>query len=249
MPLVLQVYGDLPCRIVALLSGICWAEELQTSLEVYWWYLPNMAYCPFDRLFRLDSLPSWVTIYHGQVLEAEKIRSQNEFIEKKYPSVIKSKTIFYTKELQKWILHLQNLRPTFALQSRIEMVPSSSAVGIYDHLQKECRMSLVLSAIWTKYRNPKHYIISTDSEDTKRVCRVMFKQNSFFMNPQLASHTEKYALDQLVDLYTFSRCAAILDCSQSSLMQLASWIGNVPYISISSEPIDLVQPAVLPSTP
>lgn len=232
MPLVLQVSGDLPCRIIALLSGICWAETFQTSLEVYWWYLPNMAHCPFDRLFRLESLPSWVVIKHGYLENPIKIKSHEEFVEKGYPLVCKSDSYFWKEDSSRWVAHFRRLRPSSFLQSKINLIPCSNGIGIYDHANVDCPMAQILSTIWTQYRDPKQYLIFTDSQDTTTVCKIMFKENAFFLDGQAASHTEQYLFNQLIALYTFSQCHVILDSSRSLLMKLASQLGDIPLINL-----------------
>jgi hypothetical protein len=248
MTLLLQVNGDIASRIVALLSGICWAEELQTSLEVYWWFMPNIRHCSFDRLFLSSSLPSWVTVKPGYIEHAVKIYSEEDFIEKKYPLVIQSKAKFYEKNSEKWLHYLRSLRPAFHLQSKITMIPCVNTVGIYEHQCNESRMSQVLSVIWKQFRSSHHYLVSTDSEETKRFSQIMFKSNVYFIDGTLSTHNDLYLFNQIIHFFCFSKCIAILDSSDSLLMRLAAMYGNIEHIPISLESPELFG-AASPSTP
>jgi hypothetical protein len=232
MVLLLQIYGSLGCRIQSLLSGICWAEELQTTLEVYWWTMPQISHCPFETLFQLKSLPSFVTVKAGYIENATNIVSEEEFEEQKYPFVIKSKSQFYKRDMKKWIDYLKQLRPASHLEQRIAMTPSVNTIGIFEYGQKESCMAQILSIIWKEFRDIHQYLLSTDSHETKRFCQIMFRDTLYISNILMNPHHEKHYWDQIVNLFSFSKCLVILDCNNSELMKLSACIGDIKYIQI-----------------
>jgi hypothetical protein len=226
MPFTLQINGDIEQRIEALVSGLCWAEELGTSLEIYWWFVTPHVNVPFSLLFHPESLPSWATVRPGFFENPIVIKSQEDFLEKGYPTRIKSQRRFYEKDSEKWLFYLQKLRPSFALQQRISMTPTNETIGIYIHGLKESPISNVLTQIWTQHRGCQNFLLSTDCSDTKKFMQMMFKDHVFFTNPQAHPYSERYTIDRLVDLFVLSKCDVILDCTGSSLPFLSSQLGN-----------------------
>jgi hypothetical protein len=59
--LLLETRGGMCNRLQALVSGICWAEDLSCNLVVSWPYHPY-TFCRFEDLFEIRSLPSFVSI-------------------------------------------------------------------------------------------------------------------------------------------------------------------------------------------
>lgn len=226
MPLTLQVNGDIEERIQAIVSGLCWAEELETSLEIYWWFIIPTVNVPFFSLFHSESLPSWAVVRPGFLETPVIIKSQQDFLQKGYPSFIKSQKRFYEKNPEKWSFYLRKLRPSFALSQRISMIPTKDTIGIYIHGLKESPVSKVLAEIWTHYRDCKHFLVSTDCHDTRKFLEMMFKTNVCFTNPQAYRYTERYTLDRVVDFFVFSQCDTLLDCTGTLLPHLSGEYGN-----------------------
>lgn len=224
--LTLQVNGNIEERIEALVSGLCWAEELGTSLEVYWWFVIPNVNVPFSSLFHPASLPSWATVRPGFIEYPTLIKSQEEFIKKEYPTLIKSQRRFYDKNPEKWLFYLRKLRPSFPLQKRISMIPTQDSIGIYIHGLKESPVSKVLAQIWTHHRDCQYFLVSTDCNDTKKFLELMFKDHVFFTNPQAHPYSEQYTFDRVVDLFALSQCDLLLDCTGTLLPLLSGELGN-----------------------
>jgi len=234
MPLTLQVNGTIEERIEALVSGLCWADELETSLEIYWWLvIPNIN-VPFFSLFHSESFPSWVSVRPGFFENPTLIKSQEEFVQKGYPTSIKSQRRFYAKNPEKWLFYLQKLRPSYALSQRVSMIPTKETIGIYIHGLKESPVSNVLTQIWTHHRDCQNFLVSTDCNDTKKFMQMMFKDNIFFTSPQAHPYSERYTIDRLVDLFVLSKCDIILDCTGTSLPSLAGQLGRKEVIVLKS---------------
>jgi hypothetical protein len=232
MPLTLQVNGDIEERIEALVSGMCWAEELNTSLEVYWWFLFPHIQCPFERCFSREKLPSWVIVRGGMVESAVSIQTQADFIKKGYPTIIKSKSRFYEKDSEKWLSYLRLLSPSSGIKQRMNSIPTKNSIGIYVQNQREPPVALILAEVWKHHRGPTYFILSTDCNETKRFLQLMFKEQLFDMLRTSNPVNENYFYNRILDFFCFSQCSAILDCSRSGLMSLAAEYGGIPFTSL-----------------
>lgn len=230
MSLSLQLNGDLANRIEALVSGICWAEELGVRLEVWWWMFPKGIQCSFAACIDIRSVPSDVGIRDGHLLESTVIRSQTEFIEKGYPTVIQSKSRFYERDSKRWLHYLQMIQPSYQISSRIRITPFQSSVGIYIHSMNQPPLAKVLAEVWTKHRDKTHFLVSTDSEETKRFLDLMFRNRVSFTNPQIAPFSKQYYLDQTYDFFCFTRCELILDCTGAALPRVAAEKAEIPLV-------------------
>ena len=224
--------GDIEERIEALLSGLCWAEELETSLEVYWWFLYPHIQCPFERCFSRETLPSWVVIRGGMLETATTIQDETDFVEKGKPMVIKSKRRFYQRNPEKWLSYLRMLRPSPELRHRMNLIPCRGTTGIYIHNHIEPPVARVLAEIWTKQRSSTGFLLSTDCHESKRFLQLMFHENLYATSPISKPFAEKYYVDRALDFFCMSECSVILDCSRSLLMVLAADYGGCVYKAI-----------------
>lgn len=228
MPLTLQVNGNIEQRIEALVSGLCWAEELETSLEVYWWFLLPSVNVPFFSLFHSECLPSWATVRPGYIEHSTSITCEEDFVQKGYPTSIKSHRRFYETNPEKWLTYLRLLRPSIPLHQRIVMTPTKESIGIYSHGLKESPISKILTQLWTQHRDCRYFLVSTDCNDTKKFLEMMFKDHVFFTNTHTHPYSERYTVDRLVDLFVLSQCDLILDCTGTSLPSLAGCLTGKP---------------------
>jgi hypothetical protein len=232
MPLTLQVNGDIEERIEALVSGLCWAEELGTSLEIYWWFFSPYFQCPFDSLFSREALPSWVLIREGMIESPVQIQSETQFIEKGYPSTIKSKSRFYQKNREKWFFYLRLLRPSPGIKQRMNLIPTKNSIGIFVQNLREPPVALILAEVWKHHRSPTYFVLSTDCNDTKRFLQLMFKEHLFVLLRTSNPVNQTYFYDRILDFFCFSQYSGILDCSKSGLMRLAAEYGGIPSTSL-----------------
>jgi hypothetical protein len=232
MPLTLQVNGDIEERIEALVSGLCWAEELETSLEIYWWFFYPHIQCSFERCFSREKFPSWVVIRGGMLESAVSVQTERDFISKGYPSVIKSKHRFYEKDSQKWLSYLRLLRPSYEIRQRMNLIPSKGCVGLFIHNMPEPPIARVLAEIWKNQRDATGFLLSTDCYETKRFLKLMFQDRIFNINPLTKPNNELYILDRILTFFCLCQSSVILDSSQSLLMKLATEFGNTSLINL-----------------
>lgn len=223
--LFLQPIGSIEQKIESIVSGMCWANQMGYTLNIYWWVFPS--HCQFDRCFRKSNLPSWVNVTAGCIEQAQVIKSPSEYIEKNYPSFIRSKNYFFDRTSELWYHSLRMLIPSPEIQQRLTMIPTKDAIGIYIHDQPDDKIGKVLSTIWSHYRDEKFFLLSTNSKEVKRFFELMLPNRLFTIEPNILVHTEKYIIDRLVDFFAFSRCKLILDASDSSLCTLAADYGGI----------------------
>jgi hypothetical protein len=232
MPLTLQVNGDIEERIEALVSGLCWAEELGTSLEIYWWFFYPQLQCPFDRCFSPEALPSWVTIRGGMLESPTIIHSEQEFIQKGYPSIVKSNRRFYEHNSFKWLGYLRLLRPSYEIQKRMNLIPSKGSVGIFIHNLIEPPVACVLSEVWLHQRDATAFLLSTDCHESARFLKLMFKDRLCTLDSIQKPIHKQYAVDRALAFFCLSQCSVILDCSRSIIMTLAAEYGSISLINL-----------------
>lgn len=232
MVLLLQANGDILNRIETIVSGMCWAEELGISLEVYWWFMVPSLHVPFTTFFRVDTLPSWVFIRSGYIENPTGIRSEEEFLEKGKPLVLKSKSRFYNHDSEKWLYYLRLIQPSAFLVPKITMTPCAGCLGIYIHGFADSPLSKVLSELWMNHRDQKYFLVSTDCRETKRFFELMFRDRVYFTNPSTFAQSEKYSVDKVVDFFCLSRCTSVMDLTGSLLPRLAAEYRGIPYVPV-----------------
>ena len=211
---------------------MCWAEELGTSLEVYWWYIYPHIQCPFERCFSKEKFPSWVVIRGGMLESPMPIQSEKDFVEKGCPTFIKSKRRFYEKNSEKWLWYLRLLRPSYELQKQMSLIPSRGSIGIFIQNCGEPPVARVLAHIWQHQRDATSFLLSTDCHESVRFLKLMFKDRLYSLNFVAKAINEKYVVDRALTFFCMSESSCILDCSRSELMRLAAEYGGILSISL-----------------
>jgi len=123
--LYLEVNAGLCNRLRALVSGICWAEQLDRKLVLCWPSKKPECAAGFYDLFAHSSLPDCVEVIDGALgykntclspADAEKYivaRPLNE------PISIESYGNFWAGDRQTWLRHLRALKPSDAVRERL----------------------------------------------------------------------------------------------------------------------------------
>ena len=139
--LLLETEGGMCTRLQALISGICWAEDLSCSLVVSWPYRPY-TFCRFEDLFEIGSLPSFVTVTSCPLKSAPRLgtdynvqncgedgaldptvmdRLVGSAVERKMSSLcVTSWAHFHQSDPERWIRHLRALRPARDIAERVD---------------------------------------------------------------------------------------------------------------------------------
>lgn len=227
-----QVCGGFGNRVRAMISAICWAEDLSRKVTIWWWVHDKACPCAFDKLFEYASLPPWVKVEDGYLEDAIECLQSDEFIGAGYPSRVKSYGHFHSSDPERWLRHLRALQPAAAIRHRAEQIPRQGVLGIHirrgDNLRatEDSPLSAYLFTIWEKYRDYRAYIIATDCPQARYVLTSLFPERCFF--PARVQHrfSEEGIIEAAVDFFSIARCPVILGSAHSSFTDMAAGYGG-----------------------
>jgi hypothetical protein len=228
----LQVCGGFGNRLRALISGICWAEDLGRTLHVWWWSLDRACPCAFDKLLEVSSLPSWVTIHSGYLEQAVECLQSDEFVKAGYPTHIKSYGHFHSSDPERWLKYLRFLKPVASIAERVAQIPRQNAVGIHirrgDNLKaaEESPLYRYIDEIWTHYRNASPFVIATDCPQAQYVLLCLLQDKCLFPARNMCRFSEQGIYEAVVDFFSLARCPVILGSAHSSFSDMAAAYGS-----------------------
>lgn len=238
--LTVEVVAGMANRLRAMVSAMCLADDLKMRLKVIW--SPNSPSCMtlFGTLFAIESLPSWVTVVIGPMLETatEVLSPQDlEVWLSKPPTPIRSYGHFYQKDMPRWLNYLRILQPN----SRIKLpFVTPNTVGIHirrgDH-QKSKIYSPLTSFISVMQAEPPNtqFIVATDSQVDKEALLNLFGQRVTFPAVNLSRMTQLGMQSAMTDFISLSRCCKIFGSYQSSFSEIAALYGGVPLHVIKTQ--------------
>lgn len=228
----LQVCGGIGNRLRALVSGICWAEDLGRRLIVMWWQ-DNSCQCSFDKLFDPSGWPSWVEIRAGCLDgEVPVCLQSDEFVAAGYPLAFKSYGHFHSSDPQRWLRYLRALRPVASIQARVDSLPREGLLGIHirrgDNYKaaEDSPISAYLYEIWKHYQGAGHYVIATDCSEAQFVFLRLFQWRCIFPAHNIHRYSEQGIYEAVVDFFSLARCPVILGSAHSSFTDMAAAYGG-----------------------
>lgn len=227
-----QVCGGFGNRVRAMISAICWAEDLGRKVTIWWWVHDRACPCPFEKLFERSSLPSFVKVEDGFLEDAVECLQPHEFIEAGYPTHVKSYGHFHSSDPERWLRHLRALVPAKAIRERAEKIPKEGVLGIHirrgDNLRatEDSPLNAYLFEIWEKYRETRAYIVATDCPQARYILTSLFPDRCFF--PARVQHrfSEEGIVEAAVDFFSLARCPVILGSMHSSFTDMAAAYGG-----------------------
>ncbi len=228
----LQVCGGFGNRLRALVSGICWAEDLNRTLHIYWWQFDRACMAPMEKLLDLSSIPSWVQIHPGFLEQPIECLQPSEFIEAGYPSYIKSYGQFHNSDPERWLRHLRALRPSRLIAQRVALIPRLDTLGIHirrgDNLRatEESPLSAYIEEIWKHHRETKNFVVSTDCSEARHLFQLLFPERSMFPARVLFRYCEEGVYEGVVDFFSLAVCPTILGSAHSSFTDMAAAYGG-----------------------
>ena len=75
--LMIRLKGGLCNRVLALISGILWAEDLDRRLAIYWPVAENMPH-NLQEFLDPDSIPKVCCVHNGYLTNAHSVKNQME---------------------------------------------------------------------------------------------------------------------------------------------------------------------------
>ncbi len=244
--LTIEVLAGMANRIRALVSAICLAEDLDRNLHVIWSANDPACMARFESLWERSSLPRWVTVDMGPLLEPGVMvlnpRDMEEYVKRGDTRPIRSYGHFHQTDMPRWLSYLRKLQPSIHVAPALatpffsEKVP---IVGVHirrgDHVKarKESPLSAFLEAMRNEPATTK-FFLATDDAVERRAIETEFSGRIWSPATTLSRMTQKGMQDAVIDFLGLSRCSKLLGSYDSSFSQLAALYGNKPLVVVTN---------------
>ena len=220
----LEVCAGFANRLRSLVSGICYAEELQKKLIVHW--VPDIhCFIKLEDIVYLDSLPPFVKVLTSYSYKQHTMVYKQEDLESK-PLLIKSYAHFYTKNQDIFNKHLR------AIRFKRVPITDKSMIGIHirrtDHTKciEHSPTDFFIEKI-KSYPNDTIFYLATDCNKTKELLKTMFGKQILIKDILLKRTSVNGMLGALDDFVNLSNCKEIIGTKYSSFSEMASLYGNI----------------------
>ncbi len=235
--LYLEVNAGLCNRLRALVSGICWAEQLGRKLVICWPSRKPECAAGFYDLFAQGSLPDGIEVIDGALgykntclspADAEKhIVSRPEG----QPISIESYGCFWAGDRQIWLRHLRKLKPSDAVRARLDDYrrKGSENLDTAIHIrrtdnEKAIRLSPLATFI-EKIREmpaPQRFILFSDDTQAIRVLVEEFGLAKFICPEYIRERaTREGMIEAVAVFFTLASCQMIVGSVNSSFSEIA----------------------------
>ena len=225
--IILEVEGGLANRLRSLVSGICYAEDLQKNLIVIWPYNINCAILG-EECINIASIPSFVSFTTKNIVAQDlfkKCKIQEDLDDK--PLIITSCYHFYKRDPNRWLNHLR------AIQFYIQPTINEPTIGFHyratdnKHAMEMSPLKLFIdtAAIITG----KLYFSSDDN-----TAKTIFKEKAAIMTTGVLNRYSKDGIMTAIqDFVNLSKCIKIYGSHYSSFNEMAALYGNVELIILT----------------
>lgn len=250
MPTIhLQVCAGFANRLRALVSGICFAEEVNMPLVIHWFPLSPECRCPLEALLDLESLPKFVKVVREdlfgakEVLSYEDLRYTIDQWDLQSDFVIKSHGKFYCQNPERWLHYLRTIKPSRFIRNQLEKRFASlhwpSSVGVHirrgDHKKSILHSPTELFIDRLRQEGAVFFVVATDSSAVKTELSVAFPGTCIFPSQELSRSTEKGMIEAGVDFFALASCPRIYGSFASSFSEMAAAYGNAELIVLSKD--------------
>jgi hypothetical protein len=225
--IVLEVCAGFSNRLRALVSGICYAEELNLPIRVHWSLHPTCGSLLHECIDIL-SLPTYVSITSLNTFYEPQMIHKQEDLESK-PLRIKSYAHFYTSSPERFNYHLRNLR------FKVESLVNRSYVGVHirrtDHTKciENSPVEFFIDSMNKEPTDTKFYL-ATDCLETKNKLKELFKERIITSSIVLKRTTREGVRGALQDFVSFSNCSKIIGTRYSSFSEMAALYGGIELV-------------------
>lgn len=229
-----QVCGGFGNRLRAMISAICWGEDLGRKVVIWWWQHDLACMCGFDKLLDLSGLPPWVEVHAGYLdPSVPECLQADEFVAAGYPSAMKSYGHFHSSDPQRWLGYLRMLRPIGPIAERIALLPPpDQLIGLHirrgdnQRAAADSPLSAYVSEIWDHHRNARHFVIATDCPEAQYVLLCLLQDRCIFPARNINRYSEQGVYEAVVDFFSLARCRIILGSAHSSFTDMAAAYGS-----------------------
>ncbi len=247
--LTIELLAGMANRLRALISAICLAEDLDRNLHVIWSANDPACMARFETLWERSSLPRWVTVDMGPLLEPGVMvlspADMEEYVKRGDTRPIRSYGHFHQTDMPRWLTYLRKLQPSIHLMPQLNTPffsdSTATVVGVHirrgDHMKarKESPLAAFLFAMRAQPETVK-FFLATDDAVERREIEAEFPGRVWSPATTLSRMTQKGMQDAVVDFVGLSRCSTILGSYDSSFSQLAALYGKKTLHVVTNTP-------------
>ena len=240
-PIHLQVCAGLANRLRALVSGICFAEDLKRPRVLHWPPIEPSCCAHFEALFDPSSLPPFVTVVpeypeRQRLTQCLSQEDLDKLKEKEGQGVynLKSYGWFHRSDPERWLKHLRALKPSQYIEERLSNLSFDDTLGVHIRRgdnEKSIQGSPLSVFLDLLAVNPSpKFLVATDDADVRAIFQKHFPQKCVFVANVLARNTEQGMIEAAIDFFALSRCEKILGSVYSSFSDIAALYGKAELI-------------------
>ena len=240
--LYLEVTAGLCNRLRALVSGICWAEEVHRKLVVCWPDLKPECAASFSNLFDGTGLPDWIEINNRTLATNVQVLSPADaaivFKSSEPILCIQSHECFWPRDTDvrraKWLTYLRLLKPSPEVTAVLEswstsIRPDSVAVHIRrTDNGKAIRLSPLEAFRVRVHALPKHMFLLIFSDDEKAIDAMKSEFGYRVLAPETIRERTSYQgmIEATAVFFSLASKPLILGSANSSFSEIARDYGN-----------------------
>ena len=239
MTIHLDVVAGLANRIRALISGICMAEDLGTTLVVHWYPFNRACACRIETIFDMRFFPSFVSFSDEPLNAARECLSAADMIKfrdlyrAKGTIEIKSYGRFHTTDSGRWLRHLRSTKPSpdisLELETRLADIDFSKVVGI--HIRRGDNEKAIQQSPFQGFKKylestDQQFLLVTDDAVIKDMLTSLFSDRCFTAARMLSRESQEGMKEAAIDFFALTRCPSILGSACSSYSEIAALYGD-----------------------
>ncbi len=224
--IILEVEGGFANRLRSLISGICYAEDVQKKLHVI---CPSNIQCALsvEECINILSLPSFVSFTNKNIFSKSlftQCNTQDDINDE--PMFILSCQHFYKKDPNRWVGHLR------AVQFCIQPTINEPTIGFHYRAtdnKKALEKSPLELFIQTAAITEGNLYFASDDETAKSI----FKDIAIMTDCVLNRFSKDGMRAAIQDFVNLSRCVKIYGSYYSSFNEMSALYGGIELIVLS----------------
>ncbi len=234
----LQVVAGLANRLRAMISGICFAEDLGIKCILHW-SADYACGSRFESLFDPMSLPDFVSVTHlplikpYECLSTEDMEHVTKVWDRQTPLLLKSYGHFHRSDMPRWIKYLRKLQPTEEINKEVEarLPPFDQSRFLGIHIRrgdnvKSIEASPLQAFLKRMDENDSFFVVATDDAWIREQLKLRFPGRVWFPARTLERHSEEGMKEAVIDFFCLTRCSSILGSFYSSFSEIAALYGG-----------------------
>ena len=237
MTIHLEVVAGLANRIRSLISGICMAEDLGTTLVVHWYPFNRTCACSIESIFDLSLVPSFVSFSSDALEQAKECLSATDMI--KFTDVYKTKGSikiksygrFHTTDPDRWLRYLRAIRPSGSVSKELESRLDGTQGILGVHIRRGDNEKAIQQSPFQAFKKYLEnydgpFLLITDDYAIKQLLMSAFEGRCYTAAKLLSRESEEGMLEAAIDFFALARCPRILGSACSSFSEIAALYGD-----------------------